>query len=184
MVMNRMDKEKNYRISFDGSKGYLIVSYKKGHTCIMCEKSSKLGNLRSSKKSKFDNFICSGCLESFIRQYSKSTTKAVSLNRFIKDKVAWKKKLDKASDIKCRLCGAIIKLPQWREHLKCCHKVGESPKFQDFFIKPNNNIYAAQKKWYNPSPSILSNTSCGTKVNGGPKAKIIFNSVFSNRKKF
>lgn len=36
---------------------------------------------------------------------------------------------------------------------------------------------------YNSSSSILHNVSCGTKVNGGPEAKIIFNATFSNRKK-
>lgn len=177
-----MNKEKSYKykVGSDGSRGYLITAHKKEHKCIMCGAMSKLGNFRSFNKK---NFICSDCLESFIRQYFKSK-KTISLGKFIKNKVAWKKKLNKASDIKCRLCGIVIKLPKWRGHLKYYHKVGESPKFKDFFIKPNDNSFAAQKKWYNSGSSISQSVPCGTKINGGPKAKIIFNATFSNRKKF
>ena len=182
-MMNSADKEKSYRISFDDSKGYLIVTHKKEYKCIICGKMSKSGNARSFKKGRFDKFICSDCLESFIIQYSKST-KTISLNKFIKNKVAWKQKLDKFPETKCRLCGAIIKLPKWKSHLRRYHKVGDSPEFKQFFIKPDADIYAAQKIWYNSGSSILHNVSCGTKVNGGPEAKIIFNATFSNRKKF
>lgn len=178
-----MDKEKSHIINFDNSKGYLVVAYKKEHECIICGKMSKFGNSHSSKKGVFNNFICHNCLEAFIRQYFKST-KTVSLSRFIKDKIAWRQKLDKAPDTKCRLCGAVIKLPQWRRHLKYCHKVGESSEFKHFFIKPNANIHTIQKKWYNSGPSIPHSVPCGTKINGGPEAKVIFNSVFSNKKKF
>lgn len=178
-----MDKENSYRISLDDSKEYLIISYKKEHKCIVCDKLSKFGNSRSSQKDKFNNFICSDCLESFIRQYSKST-KEVSLNKFIQDKVAWKQKLDKAPDVRCRLCDAVIKLPKWKKHLKYCHKVGESPDFKSFFINPNIDTHAAQRKWYNSGSSISNSATCGTKINGGPEAKVIFNATFSNRRKF
>ena len=131
-----MNKEKSYKykVGSDGSRGYLITAHKKEHKCIMCGAMSKLGNFRSFNKK---NFICSDCLESFIRQYFKSK-KTISLSKFIKNKVAWKKKLNKASDI----------------------------------------------KWYNSGSSISQSIPCGTKINGGPKVKIIFNATFSNRKKF
>lgn len=171
------------RISFDDSKGYLIVAYKKEHKCIICDKMSGFGNARTYKKNKFDNFICADCIKSFALQYSKSQ-KTISFNKFIKNKVAWKQKLDKSPNIKCRLCGAIIKLPTWRWHLKHCHKVGESPEFKQFFIKPNADINTVQKKWYNTGSSNSNSVICGTKINGEPKVKVIFNPVFSNRKKF
>ncbi len=88
------------------------------------------------------------------------------------------------SKCKCRLCGAIIKPSEWKYHLTCSHNVGESPQFHQFFISVDTDIHAAQKKWYSSGSSISYNVPCGTKINGGPKAKVIFNSVFSNRKKF
>lgn len=88
------------------------------------------------------------------------------------------------SKCKCRLCGAIIKPSEWKYHLTCSHNVGESLQFHQFFISVDTDIYAAQKKWYNSDSSILHNVSCGTKINGGPEAKIIFNATFSKKKKF
>lgn len=88
------------------------------------------------------------------------------------------------SKCKCRLCGAIIRPSEWKYHLICSHNVGESPRFHQFFIGVDTDIHAAQKKWYNPGSSISQSVPCGTKINGGPKAKIIFNATFSNRKKF
>lgn len=85
---------------------------------------------------------------------------------------------------KCRLCGAIINPSEWKYHLTCSHNVGESPQFHQFFISVDTDIETVQKKWYNSGSSILHNVSCGTKVNGGPEAKIIFNATFSNRKNF
>lgn len=82
------------------------------------------------------------------------------------------------------MCGAIINPSEWKYHLTCSHNVGESPQFHHFFISVNTDIEAVQKKWYNSGSSIPHNVSCGTKVNGGPEAKIIFNATFSNRKKF
>lgn len=178
-----MENEKSYRISLDGSKGYLITAHKKEHKCIMCEKKSKFGNIRSSKKRRFDHFICSDCLESFIYQYSKSA-KTISLGRFIKDNIAWKLKENKAPNVKCRLCGDIIKITRWRRHLALIHHTGKDAIFRDFFIKPSADIDKAQKQWYNPDPSNPRSVPCGTKINGGPKPKVIFNAAFSNRKKF
>lgn len=85
---------------------------------------------------------------------------------------------------KCRLCGAIIKPSEWKYHLICSHNVGESPKFHQFFIGIDSDIHAAQKKWYNPGSPILHNIPCGTKINGGPEARIVYNAIFSNKKKF
>ncbi|WP_455623169.1 hypothetical protein [Parabacteroides sp.] len=85
---------------------------------------------------------------------------------------------------KCRLCGAIIKPSEWKYHLICSHNVGESPQFHQFFISVDLDINAAQEKWYNPDSSTLHSVPCGTKINGGPEAKVIFNATFSNRKKF
>lgn len=180
-IENSMDKKGSYRISFDDSKGYLVVAYKKEHKCIICENLSRSGN--SCSPVKDNNFICADCIESFAYQYSKSA-KAISFSKFIKNKIAWKQKLDKAPDIKCRLCGAIIKLPKWKGHLKYCHKVDESPEFKEFFVKHNIDASTLQKKWYNPGFSNLHSVPCGTKINGGPEAKVIFNATFSNRKKF
>lgn len=178
-----MEDKKSYRISFDGSRGYLITAHKREHKCIMCGKLSKFGNVCSSVKKNCKKFICSDCLESFIYQYSKSA-QTISLGRFIKDKVAWKLKEDKAPNVKCRLCGDIIKVTRWRSHLLLIHHTGKDVVFRDFFIKPDADINKAQRQWYNLSPLNPHNIPCGTKINGGPEAKIIFNAVFSNRKKF
>lgn len=86
--------------------------------------------------------------------------------------------------VKCRLCGVIIKPSEWKQHLICSHNVGESPKFNHFFISADADVHAAQRKWYNSCSPISHNVTCGTKINGGPKVKVIFNSVFSSRKKF
>lgn len=88
------------------------------------------------------------------------------------------------ANVKCRLCGSIVKSSEWKYHLICSHNVGESPKFHQFFISVVLDINTAQEKWYNPDSSTLHNVPCGTKINGGPEAKIIFNATFSNRKKF
>lgn len=85
---------------------------------------------------------------------------------------------------KCRLCGTIIQPSEWKYHLICSHNVGESPLFHQFFIGVDTDVHAAQKKRYNSSSSISCRVLCGTKINGGPDAKVIFNAIFSNRKKF
>lgn len=82
------------------------------------------------------------------------------------------------------MCGAIIKPSEWKYHLICSHNVGESPQFHQFFIGVDTDIHAAQKKWYNLGSSNLHSVPCGTKINGGPEAKVIFNATFSKMKKF
>lgn len=90
----------------------------------------------------------------------------------------------KKSEVKCRLCGEIIRSSEWRFHLRFLHNISKSPRFHDFFIGKDMDTYTAQKRWYN-SDSISARTiPCGTKINGGPKAKVIFNPVFSNKRKF
>lgn len=93
-----------------------------------------------------------------------------------------------APHVKCRLCGQIIKITKWRKHLERFHDISGNPKVKDFFISVHSDLKKAQKEWYNPNLPILSKQIdkyvCGTKINGGPKVKIIYNNIFSNRRKF
>ena len=92
----------------------------------------------------------------------------------------------KAPNVKCRLCGEIMKITKWRKHLEYFHNVGLSPRMKDFFIGCNTDLETAQKQWYNPDKREKApiDYPCGTIVNGPPKVKIIYNPIFSNRKKF
>jgi len=90
---------------------------------------------------------------------------------------------------KCRLCGAIIKITKWKKHLAVFHKVGNDPRFRDFFIHPNADLQKARKQWYDPDrktkESTISGFKCGDKPNKYlPKVKIIYNAVCSNRRKY
>lgn len=143
-----------------------VVTHSKPAPLIKCRLCGEVLKLTKWKKhlARFHDIIC----ESGFRNYFCALD---TMNK-IKGKC------------KCRLCGTIIKSSEWKYHLICLHNVGESPKFHQFFIDVDANIHAAQKKWYNPDSSISHSVSCGTKINGGPKVKVIFNSVFSSRKKF
>lgn len=92
----------------------------------------------------------------------------------------------KIPDIKCRLCGETIQLTKWRKHLEYCHNVGDNPRMRDFYIGSKSDLDKAQREWYNPKKKskIQSDCPCGTVIGGPPKVKIIYNSIFSNRKKF
>ena len=96
----------------------------------------------------------------------------------------------KAIRIKCRLCGEIIKSTKWRRHLIDCHKVGDNPRRRDFFIGINVDISKAQREWYNPDRQPKSESKkqsdcpCGTVIAGPPRVRIIYNPIFSNKKKF
>lgn len=174
--------ERGYRISFDGSKGYSIVIYKKEHKCITCGNLSKSGNSRSHEKGNFNNFICSNCLKLFIHQYS-NFAKMMSFNMFLKKKISWKQKLDKAPNIKCRLCGKIIQVTYWRNHLTSVHQI-KDVRLRDFFIGENADLNKARENWYNPNIKIPNGKLyCGSKFNGTPEAKIIYNAVDTNRRK-
>lgn len=175
--------DKVYMIeSKEGSKSYQITTYKKQKKCVMCSKPSKTGNLCSIGKKQPLEFVCSDCLESIIHQYN--TSKNKSLKQFIKEKITRKLRDNKAPNTKCRLCGEIIKITQWRSHLTFAHHSDKDVEFRDFFVRPNIDVKKANNQWYNPDSSNSSIALCGTKVNGGPEARVIFNATFSNRRKF
>lgn len=173
-----MESDKCHKI-VEGSKSYSLTAYKKCQECVICKKTSNVGNKFSIDKKQSLQFICSDCLKSFIQQYPGKG----SLKRFIKDKIVKKKREEKAPNIKCRLCGEVIKITKWRSHLSSVHNVGKDITFRDFFISPETDVNKAQRQWFNPT-SYSPNPPCGTKINGGPDAKVIFNAIFSNRKKF
>lgn len=178
--VQKMDKEKSYKIGFDGFKSYQITAYKRWQECVMCGKASKTGNRCSAGKSLM--FVCSDCLVDFIRQYSASQTG--SLKRFIKNKIVQKQKLDNAPNIKCRLCGKVIKITQWRNHLTSIHHFGKDVIFRDFFIRENTDLDKARKQWYNPNKKP-DDIYCGAVLNGPPQIKkVIYNATFSNKRKF
>lgn len=104
----------------------------------------------------------------------------------MKSKKFKKSKQPQIPDVKCRLCGEIIKVTKWRKHLEWCHKVGEKPKLRDFYVGCNVDLEKAQREWFNPNKVQHEPTGlrCGTVVDGPPKIKIIYNSTFSSRKKF
>lgn len=178
-----MDKEKGYKIGFESSKSYQITAYKKQQECVICGKMSKVGNRCSTGRKQHLKFVCSDCLASFLHQYS--GVKAGSLKQFIANKIVKKQKADKAPNVKCRLCGKIIKITQWRNHLTSIHHTNKDVTFRDFFIRENADICKAQKQWYNDSNKKTGKFYCGAIVNGSPKVKkIIYNATFSSRRKF
>lgn len=86
------------------------------------------------------------------------------------------------SKIKCRLCGQVISLTNWEYHLRARHGLKNELRIKDFYINITSSILVANKSWYNPQ--VKEDLPCGTIVNGPPKVRIIYNSIFSNRKKF
>ena len=148
------------------SKKIKVTIHSKTAPLIKCRLCGEVLKLTKWEKhlARFHDIVCESCFRNYFCVLDTSTK--------IKGKC------------KCRLCGNIIKSSEWIYHLTCSHNVGESPQFHQFFISIDTDIYAAQKKWYNSDSSISHNIPCGTKINGGPEAKVIFNSVFSNRKKF
>lgn len=86
------------------------------------------------------------------------------------------------SKVKCRLCDQIISLTDWEYHLRVRHGLKNELRFKDFYIDKNSSTQIANKSWYNPQAN--EDLPCGTVVNGPPPIKIIYNSIFSSRKKF
>lgn len=84
--------------------------------------------------------------------------------------------------IKCRLCGKIISKKDWEYHLRKEHHLKNELKVQDFYVGIETSLEAANKKWYDPQEKKAP--TCGTVISGPPKAKIIYNPILSNRRKF
>lgn len=43
----------------------------------------------------------------------------------------------KASSFKCILCGEMVKVTRWRKHLAFAHKLGDLPKYYEYFDNHN-----------------------------------------------
>lgn len=86
------------------------------------------------------------------------------------------------SKIKCRLCDQVITLTDWEYHLRVKHGLKNDLRLKEFYIGQDSSTQIANKSWYNPQSN--ENLPCGTIVNGPPPIKIIYNSIFSSRKKF
>lgn len=86
------------------------------------------------------------------------------------------------SKIKCRLCDQVITLTDWEYHLRVKHGLKNDLRLKDFYIGQDSSTQIANKLWYNPQSN--EDLPCGTIVNGPPPIKIIYNSIFSSRKKF
>ncbi len=86
------------------------------------------------------------------------------------------------SKIKCRLCNQIISLMNWEYHLRVKHGFRNEVRLKDFYISTTASAEIANRNWYNPQTE--KDLPCGTIVTGPPPIKIIYNPIFSSRKKF
>lgn len=86
--------------------------------------------------------------------------------------------------VKCRFCGGIVRYADCLYHLRQHHDIiTEYVKIRDYFVSNYVDVERVNRQWYNPGASC-DGPVCGSVVNGPPKVRIIYNSIFSNRKKF
>lgn len=104
-------------------------------------------------------------------------TEPIAFKDYFVSYAKWKDK------VKCRFCGSIVASVDCYYHLRKNHDITKYVNINDYFVSDSVDIERVNRQWYNPGASC-EELVCGTVVNGPPKVKIIYNSLFSNRKKF